>query len=144
MLVYAFGNAVLISLMTRMAGPFNFVPALACVIVMSVMAYPVFVERSWILVVMLVVGFIGPIVLEQTGFLSSTWEIRNSELVSRAGALQLQGTKTLVMLISACVATVIIAGIDAARIYRSSRDAHRQLVVQAWHLRQLLPAEKAA
>lgn len=61
-------------------------------------------------------------------------------LVSHAGALVLEGSSTLAMLLAASVVTIMIAGIHAARIYRANRDARVQLVTQAWHLRQLLPA----
>jgi hypothetical protein len=122
-----------------MAGPFIFVPALACVIVMSATAYPAFVARSWILITVMVAGFLVPILLELEGYVTRTWEIRNGMLISHAGALSLDGNPTLVMLIVATTTTIAIAGIHAARIYRANRDARTQLVTQAWHLRQLLP-----
>ena len=139
LIVYAFGNVVLCSLLTRMAGPFTFVPALTCVVMMSVMAYPFFTVRSWILIVMLAGGFVLSILLEEWGFLPMTWEVKNGLLISHAGALTLQGNPALALLISARLATIVIAGVIAARIYRTGRDARLQLVTQAWHLRQLLP-----
>ena len=80
-----------------------------------------------------------PIALEVAGVFSRTWEIKNSSLISHAGALELDGAPTLILLIGASIATIVIAGIHAARIYRSGREANRQLVMQSWHLRQLLP-----
>ena len=139
MVVYALGNAVLLGVLTRMAGPFTFVPAVSCVVIMSVMAYPFFTVRSWILVLMIATGFIVSILLEIKGVLPMTWEIREGVLISHAGALSLQGNPTLAMLIIATLLTIVIAGISAARIYRAGRDARMQLVTQAWHLRQLLP-----
>jgi hypothetical protein len=126
-------------MLTRMAGPFTFVPALSCVVIMSVMAYPFFTVRSWILIVLMVIGFVVSILLEIEGYLPRTWEIQNGVLISHAGALSLQGNPTLAMLIIASLATIVIAGVHAARIYRAGRDARLQLVTQAWHLRQLLP-----
>ena len=144
MMLYAFGNAVLIGLLTRLAGPFTFVPGLTCVIVMSVMAYPVFTVHSWVLVATLIAGWIAPIVLELEGVLSTTWDIRDGALISHAGALEVQGTPTLVLLIVASLAMILVAGVDSSRIYRASRDARLQLVSQTWHLRQLLPAASRA
>ena len=140
MLCYAFGNVVLMAMVTRMAGPFTFVPALTCVVIMSVMAYPTFIVRAWLLIVIMVVGFLAPIVLELQGILPRTWEIKDGALISHAGALSLEGNPTLAMLVAASVITISIAGVHAARIYRAGRDAQRQLVMQAWHLRQLLPS----
>ncbi len=144
MLIYACGNAVLIGLVSRMAGPFTFVPAIACVMIMSVMAYPVFTIHAWVLLATLLLGFLVPIGLEQAGVLSSTWEIKDGVLVSHAGALRIGGAPTLITLLVASMATMIVAGIDAARIYRASRGARLQLVTQAWHLRQLLPVASRA
>ena len=139
MVMYALGNVALLAALQRMAGPFIFVPALSCVIVMSATAYPAFIKRPWILIVTMVVGFLAPILLELEGYLHQTWDIREGMLVSHAGALRLEGPPTLAMLICASVVTIMIAGIHAARIYRANRDARLQLVTQAWHLRQLLP-----
>src|SRR5262249_10561202 len=47
MIGYAAGNALLIALLERMAGPFTFVPGITIVMIMSVMAYPTFTARWW-------------------------------------------------------------------------------------------------
>ncbi len=142
MLAYALGNGVLIALMGRMAGPFTFVPALVCVVTMSVMAYPAFLQRSWVLIVTMITSFSIPLVLEAQGLLPRTWELRDGGLFSHAGALVISGTPTMVLVIGATLATVAIAGIHAAALGRSNRHAQQQLVTQAWHLQQLLPAAR--
>jgi len=142
MLAYALGNGILLALMERMAGPFTFVPALACVVTMSVMAYPVFIERSWVLIVTMLASFSLPLVLEARGLLPTTWDLREGGLFSHGEALVISGTPTLVLVIGATLATVTIAGIHAAALGRSNRRAQQQLVMQAWHLRQLLPAAR--
>ncbi len=142
MLIYACVNAALLVMLTRLAGPFTFVPALACFMVMSMMSYPAFVARRWtpfVLIATIVVGFVGPIVLERAGILHSTWDIRDGELVSHAGALELHGTTSVTMVIAASLLTIVMAGIHASSIARASRQQQHQLVTQAWHLGQLLP-----
>ena len=139
MVLYALGNVALIAALSRMAGPFTFVPGLVCVICMSSMAYPAFTVRSWVLILLLLLGFLGPIGAEYLGLLRSSFEIRGGELISHAGALTLAGSRTITLLIVSSVTMVVVAGIAAARIYRANRDARIQLVTQAWHLRQLLP-----
>ena len=139
MLVYALGNVALIAMLSRMAGPFTFVPGLACVITMSVMAYPIFIAKPWLLIALLLAGLLAPVALEHWGLLASTWDLANGELISHAGALKIGGTRTAAMLVAANAVMIVVAGIDAARIYRANRDASVQLVTQAWHLRQLLP-----
>jgi serine/threonine-protein kinase len=139
MIGYAVGNVLLMGLLTRMAGPFTFVPALTCVVIMSISAYPHFLGRSWMLIAMVAGGFVIGILLEYGGLLARTWEIKDGMFISHAGALELGGTPTLALLISASLATFVIAGIHAGRIHKAGRDAQRQLATQAWHLRQLLP-----
>jgi hypothetical protein len=81
-----------------------------------------------------------PIALEGLELLPMTWEIREGALISHAGALELGGSSSVTMVFVASLATIVIAGLHAATIAKSSRQAQRQLVMQAWHLRQLLPA----
>jgi hypothetical protein len=144
MLAYVTGNVVMMALLTRMAGPFTFVPALTCIVIMSITAYPHFVERGWIVFGMATAGFLVTIGLEAWGYLSRTWEIRDGLLISHAGALEVSGTPTLALLIMASIVTFVIAGIHSGRIHRAGREAQRQLVTQAWHLRQLLPKARPA
>jgi hypothetical protein len=140
MIAYALGNVGLIVLTSRLAGPFVFVTALACVIVMSVMAYPTFTARPWLLIAIMAVALVLPMVLESFGVLESTWHIEAGALVEHPHALPLGGTKTVALVVVASLGILVTAGIDAARIYRANRDARMQLATQAWHLRQLLPA----
>jgi serine/threonine-protein kinase len=140
MMVYAVGNAALLVLLSRMAGPFTFVPALACFMIMSVMSYPAFVQRPWALIATIIVGFLAPIVLEQLDLLPMTWELRAGQLISHAGALELGGSSSLWMVLIASVATILIAGVHAATVSKANRSSQHQLAMQAWHLRQLIPA----
>jgi serine/threonine-protein kinase len=139
MIAYAVGNALLVALISRLAGPFTFAPTIVCVIAMSVMAYPHFTQRSSLLLAILAAGYLLPVALELAGTLSSTFEIRGGELISHAGAL-IVNQRTVLILIGASVALIVFASVDAARIYRANRQARLQLAIQAWHLRQLLPA----
>jgi serine/threonine-protein kinase len=139
MLAYLAGNIAIIVLCERMAGPFTFVPALGCVMVMSLMAWPQFTRRAGLLIVILALAFLVPLVLENLGHLESTWHMEQGALVYHPRTLFLAAPRTPVLLVLASVAIMIVAGIDAARILRANREARIQLVTQAWHLRQLLP-----
>jgi tRNA A-37 threonylcarbamoyl transferase component Bud32 len=140
MMGYAIGNAVLLVMLSRMAGPFTYVPALACYMTISIMAYPPFAMRPVALIVTILAGVLLPIVLEITGTIEQTWELANGALISHAGALDLQGSASMAMIVGATVVTIAIAGVHAAVTAKAYRGAQRQLVTQAWHLRQLLPS----
>ena len=144
MLLYALGNALLVIAMSRLAGPFIFVPALACIVIMSAMAYPAFVVRPWLLVSIIGLSFICPFVFEHLGLFTKTWDITNNQLISYAGALELHGVPTLTLLIGGSLAMIGVAGMFAARFYRIGREAQRQLVIHAWHLGHLLPTVRAS
>ncbi len=139
MILYALGNGLLCAFMSRMCGPFTFVPALICVVTMSVMAYPQFLERPVILIGIMVASFCVPLALEAQGLLRVTWELGNSRLISHAEALVIGGPRTVILVIGATIGTFVVAGFHAASIGRTNRRAQLQLVTQAWHLRQLLP-----
>ncbi|HLL24217.1 MAG TPA: hypothetical protein VK427_18925, partial [Kofleriaceae bacterium] len=140
MLAYAVGNAALLVMVARMAGPFVFVPALGCFMVASIMSYPAFVQRPTTLILVILGGFLVPILLELADVIPRTWELANGMLISRAGALSLDGSASITLVVVASVATIVMAGVHAAVLAKADRTAQRQLVMQTWHLRQLLPS----
>jgi serine/threonine-protein kinase len=142
MMGYAIANAAMIALLSRLAGPFTFSPALACFVTMSVMAYPMFAARAWALVATILAGYLAPLALEWLGWLPMSWGIREGELISRANAIEIGGGSTIVLVVAAAVVIIAMAGIHAAAIARNARSAQQQLVTQAWHLRQLLPQQR--
>jgi serine/threonine-protein kinase len=144
LLVYAVGNAALMALMTRAISPWTFVPAITCIMIMSMMAYPVFSARPWILISLFVIGFSVVIGVEVYGAVSPGWEIRDGSILTYGMALQIEPGSTLMLLFIASIATIVMAGIQSSATYRAGRQAQQQLVMQAWHLQQLLPASRAS
>ncbi len=140
LMVYALGNAGLLFLLTRAMSPWTFVPAIMCIVIMSKMAYPAFAMRPWIMIAIMVVGFSIVVGLEVRGVIAPGWEIRDGALVLHGMALTIKSGTTMLLLYVGSIATIAMAGIHAAASYRAGRQAQQQLVIQAWHLRQLLPA----
>jgi len=143
MVIYAIGNSIVLVLLSRLGGAFTFVPALVSYITASVITYPAFLERSWVLIAVMVGGFLLPFGLELGGVIERTWEIREHGILVRGHAMELGGMSALITVIAASVATVVMAGIQCAVLGRANREAQHQLVTVAWHLRQLLPAPEA-
>jgi hypothetical protein len=85
-------------------------------------------------------GFLGPIGLEVAGAIPSTWTVADGVLLIHGHALRVSGGTTIATILAASIAIVVMAGIQSVRLARANRDAQHRLVVQAWHLRQLLPA----
>jgi hypothetical protein len=102
----------------------------------------VFAWRPWLLFSITVVGWLAPVVLEQLGLLAPTWSIVGGAVVSKSDAIQVDGAATIATVFGGSFAIIAVAGFHAAAMARSSLQAQRQLVTQAWHLRQLLPTRK--
>jgi predicted Ser/Thr protein kinase len=139
MVAYAIGNSLVLILLGRLGGAFTFVPALVSYITASVITYPAFLERSWVLIGIMVTGFLLPFGLEVSGVLERTWEIQHDGILVRGNAMDLGGPSALVTVLAASAATVLMAGIQCAKLGRANREAQHKLVTLAWHLRQLLP-----
>ncbi len=143
MVTYAVGNSLVLVLLGRLGGAFTFVPALVSYMTASVITYPAFLQRSWVLIGIMVTGFLLPFGLELSGVLERTWELRHDGLLVRGNAMDLGGPSALVTVLAACAATVLMAGIQCAKLGRANREAQHKLVTLAWRLRQLLPTSQA-
>jgi predicted Ser/Thr protein kinase len=143
MMLYAGGNALLLAALSRLGGSFTFVAALAAFITMLMVTYPAFVRRPYLAIATMLGGFLIPIVLEATGAMRSTWSLVEGAMLLRGDAVRIDGPLAVVSIVLASVATIVMAGVLSAKLARANRDAQHRLVIQAWHLRQVLPAAPA-
>ena len=139
MIAYAIGNALVVMSLARLAGPLTFVPALVSFITASVITYPTFLKRPYLLAGIMLAGFLLPIALESLDWLPASWQLVSDGLLLRGNAMALDGPSAMLTIVLACTATVVMAGIQSTVLARAKRTAQHQLVAQAWHLRQLLP-----
>jgi serine/threonine-protein kinase len=142
--LYAMGNAVVMVMLNRIAGPFTFVPALVSFITASVITYPAFLERPWVLTIVMLSGFLLPVGLEATGWIPSTWDLREGGIFVQGNAIDLGGPPALLTTLLASTATVVMAGIQSSVLGRANRAAQHKLVAQAWQLSHLLPSATRA
>jgi hypothetical protein len=127
-------------MLARVTGSFSFVAAVISFITASVITYPAFLRRPWVLIVVMASGFLGPIGLEVAGVVQPTWQLHPDGLLDVGGAMRLDGASAVVTIVLASLATMVMAGIQSSKLGRANRDAQHRLETQAWHLRQLLPA----
>ncbi|HUQ03717.1 MAG TPA: serine/threonine-protein kinase [Kofleriaceae bacterium] len=139
MLAYAIGNSALIALMGRFAGPLLVVPAVFAFVTGSVVTYPHFLVRKWLLIGIMLAGFLLPIALEHLGVIAKTWEMNQAGLLTFGWGMVVDGTPAVVTIVVASLATIVMAGLQSARVSSASRAAHHRVVLHAHHLRQLLP-----
>ena len=140
MLAVAVGNAALAALLSRAFGPLILAPAVICVMSVSLTSYPQLIDRARLVIAILVLSWLLPVGLEAVGVLDSTWRVIDGEVISTSSLIQIGRISTTALLVSANVITIVVVGMFANALARSRRDAQRQVEIQAWHLRQLLPS----
>jgi hypothetical protein len=119
------------------------VPAVTCIMALSLTAYPQLIDRTWTVIGLLVTSWVVPVVLEQAGVLSPTWWIDDDKIVLASSVMTIGGSHTAAILIGSNILTIIVFGLFSSALATSRRNAMRQAEVQAWHLRQLLPTTRA-
>ena len=141
MALYGLGNAVVIIMLGRLAGPFTFVPAVVSFVTASVITYPAFLERPLVLLATMIGGWVVPIGLEAAHVIPASWALHDGGLVIHGNAIEVGSTGALVLVILASLAAVVMAGVQSTVLGRAHRAAQHKLVAQAWQLRQLLPIQ---
>ncbi|HTL36313.1 MAG TPA: serine/threonine-protein kinase [Kofleriaceae bacterium] len=140
MVAYAICNSLLLAIMGRLASPWLVVPAVVAFTTGSVVTYPTFLVRKWLLIGIMLAGFLLPLGLEAIGVLPPTWRMDESGFVAFGDAMHVHGTPTIVTMLGGALAIMLMAGLQSSRVGNASRAAHHRLVLQAHQLRQLLPS----
>jgi serine/threonine-protein kinase len=143
MLYIAFGNSLLVALLSRTLGSMIIVPAVTCIMALSMTSYPQLIERRWIVVGFLCTSWVVPVILEQVGVLQKTWEIVDNHVVLSSHVMAIGGLHTYLLLMLSNIATFVVFALFAAVLAMSRRDAMQKSEIQSWHLRQLLPAQRS-
>ena len=131
-------NALLLALVTRVAGPLVVTPVLLATTIGGLATQRHLLDRPLYVIGGLTLALAVPLALEAFGVLSETWRITGGELISRSAAIAIDGLPTYVVLLVATLGTPIVGGLYNRSIAVARRDAHRKLEIQAWHLRQLV------
>jgi hypothetical protein len=129
----------LVALMSRMFGSLLIVPAVTCIMALSITSYPQNIDRARLIIAILITSWIVPVILEWQGVISRTWWVVNGSIVSTSSMFRIGGDATVLLLVFANVLTILVFGRFANKLATSRRDAQRQVEIQAWHLQQLLP-----
>ena len=143
MLVVAAGNAILAALLSRTLGSMIIVPAVTCLMALSLTSYPQLIDRRWIVIGFLVASWIVPVVLEQVGVIAPTWSLEDGMIALTSHVMELGGPNTASLLIGANIVTIIVFGLFASALATSRRDATRASEIQAWRLSQMVNAPRA-
>jgi hypothetical protein len=140
LLIVAFSNSLMAALLSRSLGSMIVVPAITCIMALSLTSYPQLIDRKWLVVTFLVASWLTPVILEQVGVLQPTWEVVGRSVVLSSHVMAIGGMHTALLLIGSNIATFVVFALFASAVATTRRDAMRRAENQAWHLRQLLPA----
>ncbi len=143
MVLVAAGNALLAALLSRTLGSMIIVPAVTCIMALSLTSYPQLIDRKWIVIALLVASWVTPVILEGVGVLDPTWTIDGSTIELTSHVMQIGGTHTTAILIGSNIVTIVVFGLFSSALATARRNAMRQFEIQAWRLRQLLPTPRA-
>jgi len=133
----------LVSLMfTRVSGPFILTPIVICVCLVQLAAIRALNQRLWAIIAWAVVAVMLPLVLEWAGWIDRTYQVAGGVVISASEIFDMQHGVDEAALVIANLMFILGAGTVAVFIARRRMDAQRQMQIQAWHLRQLLPTAR--
>jgi eukaryotic-like serine/threonine-protein kinase len=135
-------NALLTALLSRMFTPFLIAPGVATATVTVFAAHPRGARTS-IAWAVLALAVLGPWTLELAGVWGPTMWAAAGSLVLESPAIAIRSPHTEVALALAFLVLLAVAGAIARSIARGKRESQRDMMVQAWHLKQLMPTSAA-
>lgn len=143
--------AVVLSVMSGLAvagsscwlGPFVLVPAVAAGSAVFFVIHSTRRERPW-LVGVWSAATLAPFLVELSGRLPPAYSFVGGDLVLHARSLRLPEGPTIAGLAYMSVTFLILLCIFVGRLRDRQQTAERSLFIQAWHLRQLFPADPDA
>jgi hypothetical protein len=132
-------NAILIAMVCRMVGPFIIAPTL---VTTTLMGYAVHVKfgRMPIVASILAASVAVPWALEAAGLLPATYRFTDGELVLSSDIVRFSAAPVQLAFAVLLVTLIVVVAILSRAIATRQREATRKLELQAWHLRQILPA----
>jgi serine/threonine-protein kinase len=122
-------------------GPFVVVPQAASVATLWITLHSQTRRERWSVVVMGMLSVAIPFLVEATGLFPPAYTFTDGNLTLMARALHFGPHTTVPMLFYVGVTFVALPAFLLGRVRAALSAAERQLFVQAWHLRQLLPAK---
>jgi len=139
-LLVATTNGVMVGLVARMFTPFLIAPAIAAVIGMGIVLSNRVsrVVAIGVIVGVMSAGVLVPWLLEVAGVLSTSTTVVAGGLELRAVGIGGAGQSTLIVVALFAVMLIACACTLADAMRTREREAKRHLLLQAWHLRQLV------
>jgi serine/threonine-protein kinase len=131
-------SSVTLGLMSALFGPFILVPGLVAT---NTMFFAMNADRQarGVVIAAGVMAIVLPFILEVSGVLPPAYAFSGDILQVLPRATEFPAMQTMLCLLLTSTAMVVIPGLLMGRMRDALTTAERRLVLQAWHLRQLVP-----
>jgi serine/threonine-protein kinase len=136
-------NAALIGLVTYMVGPLVVAPTLTATTLMAYAAHPRF-GRISIVGAILAASVAVPWALELAGVTPSTYAFEDGAIVLRSSVFAWRSAPTQLAFALLLVALLTVVAVLSRMMADRQREASLRLELQAWQVRQLVPAAPPA
>ena len=133
-------TVIMMAAMSRIVGSFVVLPGVVAIGTTTLCAHPRFVDRPLVVIAIGVLTVFVPVALEAAGVLGPTYGFDADALVVHSRLFHLGGASAYVLLFASTIAMIVVQVLFGQALVRTRRAAIQQLALQAWHLRQLLPA----
>jgi serine/threonine-protein kinase len=124
---------------SRLWSPLIFLPAYINTVSLTVGLQPAARAKAGRIVAAAALAFIIPIALEAAGVLSPTWVVADDSIRITSNAVELGNAWSLVLLLGGNLVLIVVNALFGWSAAMARHDAQRELAIQAWHLRQMLP-----
>ena len=138
MALWLTANILTCVVFTRLSGPFVLTPVLIFAVMLAAVSQPWLNDRKWALLTMIICAVLIPFGLEEIGVFDRSWEMTSNGVVS-TGTVFLRGQGNVWPLFISNLLMIVLVSMYALGISRDRRQAQRELLIQRWQLRQLLP-----
>lgn len=132
-------NAVAVAIITRLFGPFVLTPILAALATTMLMLQPIRRGRTF-LVIVGCLSVLGPWGLEKLGILAPSYRFGSESIEILANATYFAAGPAEFMLVAITIAVIVMPAVLTTRVRRLLQSLQERLEVQAWQLRQVVPA----
>jgi serine/threonine-protein kinase len=134
-------NGAAILVFSRVSSEFVLTPIVTMAVMMWFAANPRLLAHKWLVMTWLVVVVLAPFALEVAGVLPVRWSIHDDALHTGSDFFYLGGRLEEVALVAGNLAFMVISAWFALTLHDERHHLQRQLRIQHWHLRHLLPED---
>lgn len=134
---------MLIGFVCRMVGPFIIAPTLVATTLMGYAAHPRF-GRIGAFAAILALSVAVPWALELAGVVSPTYRFEHGDIVLTSSIITFGEAPVQLAFALLMVVLLVVVALLTRMMAERQHAASRQIELQAWHLRQLVPSDSAA